>query len=79
MPGMWHFSDCPEQQVQERHPATGSGEHDSSPSLQAAETRWPLPVCNTKRIKSDLHRCYSAICLNVITRSQWMLLGDLLP
>ncbi len=38
MPWMWRFSDCPEQQVQERHPTTGSSEHDSSPSLQAAET-----------------------------------------
>ncbi len=26
----------------------------------------------------DLHRCYSAICSNVITRSRWKLLSDLL-
>ena len=43
MPRMWRFSDCPEQQVQERHPTTGSSEHDSSPSLQAAETSGLCP------------------------------------
>ena len=32
----------------------------------------------TKWVKSDLHRCYSAICSNVITRSRWKLLSDLL-
>ena len=31
----------------------------------------------TKWVKSDLYECYSAICSNVITRSRWMLLGDL--